>query len=92
MQALCRLGTFGGDRARSEKLASHSVKWVDGTLEPKIRRYQWSGSKLEVVTLVGDKAKFQNGFGACTNVIYECDMGIGAEPAVLGVRAQEGRL
>ncbi|MDO9571163.1 MAG: zinc ribbon domain-containing protein [Hydrogenophaga sp.] len=78
--------------AQIEKLASHSVKWVDGTLEPKFSRYRWSGSQLDVVTLLGDKAQFQNGFGAYTNVIYECDMSIGEEPTVLGVRVQEGRL
>lgn len=74
-----------------ERLAKHSVKWTDGTLEPKFSRFRWTTSKQESITFIGDKATFQNGFGAFTPVIYECDMAADLR-TVLNVRVSEGRL
>lgn len=74
-----------------ERLAKHSVKWVDGTFEQKFSHYRWADQSAGIVTFIGDKAEFQNGFGAYTRVIYECDLNV-ATNKVIDVRAQEGRL
>ncbi|MFL9899258.1 hypothetical protein PQR71_14010 [Paraburkholderia fungorum] len=63
-----------------ERLAKHSVKWTDGTFE-----------KNGVITYIGDKAEFQNGFEAFTPVTYECDLASDGK-TVLDARVSEGRL
>ena len=74
-----------------ERLATHSVRWTDGTFETKFSRFRWANKEAGQVTMIGDKAEFQNGFGAFTPVIYECDFAADGE-TVLGVRVNEGRL
>ena len=76
-------------KSEIEKLAKYDVKWTDGVLEPKFSKFGWRDKKLGVITYVGDKAKFQNGFGAYAPVTYECDM---LDKSVLAVRIKEGRL
>lgn len=73
-----------------ERMAKHSAKWVDGTLEPKFSHFRWGAGK-QSVTMIGDKVQFQNGFGAYTNMVYECDLSLDGNQ-VLDVRAREGRL
>lgn len=73
-----------------ERLAKYSVKWTDGSFETKMSRFRWSDQSKGIVTYLGDKAQFQNGFGAYQNVIYECDFDP-ASKAVLDVRVREGR-
>lgn len=74
-----------------EKLAKHDFKWTDSLLESKFDRFRWKDKKSGVITYVGDKAQFQNGFGAFTHVTYECDLAKDNK-TVLAVRAKEGRL
>jgi hypothetical protein len=74
-----------------EKLAKYSVRWTDGMLEPKFSRYRWTDETKERVTYIGDKAEFQNGYGAYTAMIYECDMSADGK-TVLDVRANPGRI
>jgi hypothetical protein len=74
-----------------EKLAKHAVRWTDGSLEPKFSRGRWLGAAGGSITMIGDKAEFQNGFGAWTPVIYECDLNK-EMTTVLDVRVREGRL
>lgn len=74
-----------------ERLATHSVKWTDGTFDTKFSRFRWADQKTGAITYVGDKAEFQNGFGAFSPVIYECDLAADNK-TVLDVRAHEGRL
>ncbi|HSH98414.1 MAG TPA: zinc-ribbon domain-containing protein [Methyloradius sp.] len=74
-----------------ERLAAHSVKWTDGTFEQKFSRFRWKDQASGVITYVGDKAEFQNGFGAFTPMIYECDLA-NDNKTVLDTRATEGRL
>jgi hypothetical protein len=74
-----------------ERLAKNDFEWTDGRLEPKFSHYQWKDQKAGVVTYVGDKIKYQNGFGAWVHHIYECDLDARGEQ-VLDVRAQPGRL
>jgi hypothetical protein len=77
--------------AEVEKLAKHLVRWTDGTLEPKFSRGRWLDAAGGSVTMIGDKAEFQNGFGAWTPVVYECDLDKEMKN-VLAVRVREGRL
>lgn len=74
-----------------ERLAKYSVKWTDGTFDMKMTRFRWKDKANGVLTYFGDKAQFQNGFGAWQNVVYECDFDP-ASKKVLDVRAHVGRL
>ncbi len=74
-----------------EGLAKHSVKWKDGFLEAKFDRFRWKDQPNGVITYIGGKAEFQNGFGAFTPVIYECDLAPDNR-TILDVRVREGRL
>lgn len=75
-----------------ESLAKADVKWTDGTFEPKFSRFRWKDEKESIVTHIGDKAQFQNGFGAYINVIYTCDLDMKqGQGEVVGVDVFEGR-
>jgi hypothetical protein len=74
-----------------ERLPRFTMEWVDGWLEPKFSHFRWRDQEAGVVTYVGDRARFQNGFGAWQNVIYECDFDT-QNDTVLNVRASAGRL
>ncbi|MES2614684.1 MAG: zinc ribbon domain-containing protein [Bdellovibrionota bacterium] len=74
-----------------ERMAKQSVRWVDGTFETKFSQVRWLDKRTGKLTLIGDRAEFQNGFGAYTPVIYECDMDSDGK-TVLAVRVREGRL
>lgn len=74
-----------------ERLAKFQAEWTDGFLEAKFSHFRWKNKKTGVLTYIGDKVKFQNGFGAWQHMIYECDY----DPQrnfVLDVRADPGRL
>lgn len=76
-----------------EKLAKNNAKWTDGTLESKFSHFRWRDQKSGVVTFLGDKVQFQNGFGAYVNMTYECDIDVSKQSrVVLEVRARQGRL
>ena len=74
-----------------EKLALHSVKWTDGTLDMKFSRFRWKDKNAGTITYIGDKVEFQNGFGAFTPMTYTCDLS-GDNQTVIDVQAEEGRL
>ncbi len=63
-------------KAPVEKLASHDMKWTDGTFESKFSQANWAPEGKGAIRYFGDKAKFQNGFGAYTNVVYACDLAL----------------
>ncbi len=74
-----------------ERLAKYSHEWTDGILEPKFSHFRWANQEAGIVTYIGDKVRFQNGFGAWQNMTYECDY----DPSTQGVvdaRAQPGRI
>nr|VFK35242.1 MAG: protein of unknown function (DUF4875) [Candidatus Kentron sp. MB]VFK77195.1 MAG: protein of unknown function (DUF4875) [Candidatus Kentron sp. MB] len=50
-----------------EKLAKYSHEWTDGMLEPKFSHFRWKDKSKDYITYIGDKIKFQNGFGAWQN-------------------------
>jgi len=74
-----------------ERLAKNNFEWIDGWLEPKFSHYRWKNKSLGVITYIGDKIKYQNGFGAWVLSVYECDFDTKSK-AVLDVRASPGRL
>jgi len=78
-------------RTSIEKLALHDVKWTDTGLQQKFDRYLWQDKEAGIITYVGDKIEFQNGFGAFTPMTYECDLAPDNK-TVLDVRMHEGRL
>lgn len=78
-------------RSQIELQAPHSMRWTDATFQSKFDRYRWHDKDRSQVTYVGNRAEFQNGFGAFTPVIYECDLAPD-EKTVIGVRVREGRL
>jgi tetratricopeptide (TPR) repeat protein len=78
-------------RPEVERLAAHNFEWTDGWLESKFSHYRWRDRNQAIVTFVGDKIKYQNGFGAWTLSIYECDFDTKTE-RVVDVRAHAGRL
>ncbi|WEJ36260.1 hypothetical protein [Sinorhizobium prairiense] len=74
-----------------QRLAKNNFEWTDGWTEPKLPRALWLDQSEKTVTYVGDKIKFQNGFGAWIIHTYECDY----DPTtrtVLSVRANPGQL
>lgn len=74
-----------------EKLAKYDFQWTDGLLEPKFSHYRWSNQGKRAITYIGDKIKYQNGFGAWQYYTYECDFDIHNE-TVMEVRVSPGRL
>jgi hypothetical protein len=73
-----------------ERMAKYDFEWTDGILEPKFSHYRWRDKDRGIVTVIGDKIKMQNGFGAWMHMTYECDVNPQAE-AALDVRVREGR-
>lgn len=74
-----------------ERLANYSFEWTDGWMEPKFSHFRWLNMDKGYVTYIGDKIKFQNGFGAWQQYTYECDF----DPEtnlVMDVRAAPGRI
>ena len=77
-----------------ERMAKYDAEWTDGWIEPKFSRFRWQdvANRTDgIVTFIGDKVKFQNGFGAWLPMTYECDFDPSAN-AVIDVRVFEGRL
>jgi hypothetical protein len=74
-----------------ENLAKYQSEWTDGLLEPKFSRYRWMNKDKGVVTYVGDRIKFQNGFGAWQMMVYECDFDTNSNRPV-DARARPGRI
>ena len=78
-----------------ERMAQYAHEWTDGWLEPKFSRFKWKDRKAGTITYMGDKMRFQNGFGAWQNIVYECDFRKDARfesGHVLAARARPGRL
>lgn len=74
-----------------EGLAKFSSKWTDSMFEPKFSHAAWSDQDQGVITFVGDKIQYQNGFGAYLNSIYRCTYDPNIK-AVVAVSAAPGSL
>lgn len=72
-----------------ERHAKYVHEWTDGALSTKLGGYVWKDQEHGVVTFFGDKIRFQNGFGAWQNMVYECDFD---GDKVLDVRVRAGKL
>jgi hypothetical protein len=74
-----------------ERLAKNNFEWIDKWYEPKFSHFRWRDRTNHTVTYIGDRIKFQNGFGAWILSIYECDFSA-KTGNVLDVRASAGQL
>jgi len=74
-----------------ERLAKNNFEWIDAWYQPKFGRFRWADTQKHVITYIGDKIKFQNGFGGWVLSIYECEYDL-ATGTVVNVRAGPGRL
>jgi len=74
-----------------ERLAKNNFEWFDGAFEPKFSHFRWKNRPQGVVSYIGDKIKFQNGFGAWIIHTYECDFDT-TKKTVVDVRARAGRI
>lgn len=73
------------------RLARLNYRWVDGWMEGKFSHFRWRDRDEGIVTFIGDRIEFQNGFGAWIRHTYECDYDPERE-VVLEVRARQGFL
>ena len=53
-------------------LAKYTHEWTDSWSEVKFPRFRWADEAKGTVTYLGDKIRFQNGFGAWQNMTYLC--------------------
>lgn len=56
-----------------ERMAKYDYEWTGTTTTEQFSRFKWQDQETGVVTYWGDRIKFQNGFGAWSHMIYECD-------------------
>ncbi|WP_248769060.1 hypothetical protein [Pseudomonas sp. MWU12-2345] len=74
-----------------EGLAKYSSEWTDKTLDMKFDHMRWGDEQKGVVIYIGDKIKYQNGFGAYQDSVYECTYDTTTK-TVLDASARPGRL
>jgi hypothetical protein len=74
-----------------EKRAKHQAEWLDGWTTPLFTKYLVDENNKQLITYIGDRVKFQNGFGAWTHMIYMCTYNA-TNRAVTNVLIEEGRL
>ena len=74
-----------------ERLAQYDMRWTDGWTEAKFPRMRWANQNEGLIAYIGDKAQFQNGFGAWQNVIYACTYDPSTDSAI-NVEVTPGRL
>ncbi len=74
-----------------EKLAKNNHEWTDTWLDAKFSHSKWIDQEKGLIAYLGDKIKFQNGFGGWQYYTYEC--AIDPRTATLiSVHANPGRL
>ena len=56
-----------------EKASKFDVKWVDDLFSFKFSKYVWLDQDKGIIAAFGDKARFQNIYGAYENIDYRCD-------------------
>lgn len=74
-----------------QKLSKYQYEWLDGWTMPTFSRYSVSREGDVAITYFGDALKFQNGFGAWSNIIYMCKYNT-STGLVMDYMAEEGRL
>lgn len=78
-------------RPQIERRSRYSFEWTDSWAETKFDRYRWYDKEKGLVIYIGDKLKFQNGFGAWANVIYNCIYDP-AKEKIIEIKVWQGRL
>ena len=78
-------------RGPIERLAQFDMRWTDGWTDTKFPRIRWENQDEGLIIYIGDKAQFQNGFGAWQNVIYTCTYDPATDSAI-DVTVTPGRL
>lgn len=73
-----------------ERRAKYGVEWDDGFLVVTLSGYKFDESG-KIISYFGDKVRFQNGFGAWSNMVYQCDFDTETE-SLIAVDVMEGRL
>lgn len=74
-----------------ERLSKYQYEWLDGWSVPMFSKYSVSRDDGVVIMYFGDALKFQNGFGAWSNILYMCQYDT-TRDAVVDYMAEEGRL
>lgn len=74
-----------------ENAARHSHEWTDDWTSPMFSRFAWADEEAGVMTYYGDRLRFENGFGAWSNMVYSCDYDTERDIAV-SIEVSEGRL
>ena len=74
-----------------ERMSRYKSRWIDQVLDAKFSLMIWKDTTAGVMTYVGDKIEFQNGFGAFSGHIYECDYDT-LRDVVVEARVNPGRL
>ena len=74
-----------------ERRSRYEHRWIDRALDAKFALMLWKDKEKGVMTYVGDKIEFSNGFGAFAGHIYECDYDT-LRGLVVDTRINPGRL
>lgn len=59
-------------RRAIERSAEYQMEWTDGFYGTPFPQFRWKDKDKGIVEYRGDKAKFQNGYGAWQNAAYTC--------------------
>ena len=78
-------GSYCDDQIQSR--AQYEYKWENSWYENIFSHYKWKNKNNGILTYIGNKVKFQNGFGAFKTMHYECDFNPYTKE-VLSVRLQ----
>jgi len=74
-----------------ENAARYAHEWTDDWTSPMFSRFAWEDEEAGVMTYYGDRLRFQNGFGAWSNMVYACHYDTERDIAV-SIEVSEGRL
>ena len=85
------IGANAECRAPIERFARYDVRWDKSIFEARFSHYRWKDQARGIVTFVGDRISFQNGFGAWQPHSYECDFDTNSRTAI-AARVTPGRL
>jgi hypothetical protein len=78
-------------RKAIERYAKYDFKWTTGVTTPMFSRLKWANNEKTAISYIGDKIKFQNGFGAWQNMIYTCNLNF-EKNEITKVTIEAGRL
>lgn len=76
-------------RSAIERQARFDVRWIEDS--NIFTSAGWSDKRKGIINLVGDKVRFQNGFGAWQAIQYEC-VWDAVSQSLVTVNLTEGRL